>query len=614
MGCVKRYSSVESIRFWVFALLGFPSMWNLLGEPAKGTPFVQDKEPGVGSVSAARDQISFQSPFRIRAEDVVIDTGDSGGHSSPCVVDINHDGLDDLILGSFGGRFQVYRNVGSQAAPKYTPSGYLKAGDTDAKVYIYCCIGGQPRFADFDGDRVLDLIANSYDPGHCHLFRGLPGGEFAESVEVVDQKGNPVRSSHSVEYPWKSFGSFFEPTDWDDDGDLDLLIGDFDGALKLRINQGDSTAAKFAEVNQAVWSVSGPIHVKGHCCPVVGDMDGDGLWDIVVGSEDGSVTYFRNRGMPGTPEFEDGLTLVKPSPDLGYERISWSDEDIYPGIRSQVDLADMNGDGRLDLLVGDFYTAYKFRNDLSAEEKQKVSNLVASRRVQQNTFYKELSLLGAEIDKRYPGERVNSPEAKAERARAEREYFETEAGQQYQASEEQFYAALRPFIATNQTSPDAFHEFSKSHGHVWVYIQKTAISHASKAPTPQDPVGLRLAINPADGRHDEFELSLQVEVLEPYEIQAFQASPPKKPTQIELKLPSGLEPLNDWQFPKPKRSNIPGTLKSYWGTIEFTRVIKVAAGASVPSDNWIECSVLYQACDAARCLRETKSVVKVAVP
>jgi hypothetical protein len=41
--------------------------------------------------------------------------------------------------------------------------------------------------------------------------------------------------------------------------------------------------------------------------------------------------------------------------------VIWSDDDVVPGIRSQVEVTDYNGDGKLDLLVGDFYTAYDFK-------------------------------------------------------------------------------------------------------------------------------------------------------------------------------------------------------------------------------------------------------------
>lgn len=56
------------------------------------------------------------------------------GHAAPFVVDCDGDGLRDLVVGMFGndgdangGAARVYKNVGSNAAPKFTTSAPLLA-------------------------------------------------------------------------------------------------------------------------------------------------------------------------------------------------------------------------------------------------------------------------------------------------------------------------------------------------------------------------------------------------------------------------------------------------------------------------------------------------------
>jgi hypothetical protein len=117
----------------------------------------------------------FEQPVRLEAAGEVIDTGKAWGHSSPCIEDIDGDGLKDLILGDFSGKFCVYKNIGKKAAPSYRDHGYIQAGEKDAKVQIYCCIGSQPRFCDLNGDGIQDFISNSYDPGHLFFFTALAG-------------------------------------------------------------------------------------------------------------------------------------------------------------------------------------------------------------------------------------------------------------------------------------------------------------------------------------------------------------------------------------------------------------------------------------------------------
>ncbi|MFH1304107.1 MAG: VCBS repeat-containing protein, partial [Planctomycetota bacterium] len=171
----------------------------------------------------------FEKPVRLKADGKVIDTGSAWGHSSPCIEDLDGDRLDDLILGDFKGKFYYYKNVGRSDAPVYISIGKIQADGKDAKVNIYCCVGGQPRFVDLDGDGIRDFISSSYDPGYCYYFRGLPKQKFAAPIELVDKAGIPVRSSVQQKQDYQSFGSFYTPVDWDADGDFDLLIGSFDG-------------------------------------------------------------------------------------------------------------------------------------------------------------------------------------------------------------------------------------------------------------------------------------------------------------------------------------------------------------------------------------------------
>jgi hypothetical protein len=79
----------------------------------------------------------FQPPVRLKAEDGVIDSGHSWGHSSPWMVDVDGDGVKDLFVGDFSGLFRVYRNIGSNQQPRYAKAVNLKAGGVDAKVPIY---------------------------------------------------------------------------------------------------------------------------------------------------------------------------------------------------------------------------------------------------------------------------------------------------------------------------------------------------------------------------------------------------------------------------------------------------------------------------------------------
>jgi hypothetical protein len=79
----------------------------------------------------------FHAPVRLTAADGVIDSGASWGHSSPWVVDLDGDGVKDLVVGDFSGLFRFYRNEGTNEEPRYAKAVNLQADGVDAKVPIY---------------------------------------------------------------------------------------------------------------------------------------------------------------------------------------------------------------------------------------------------------------------------------------------------------------------------------------------------------------------------------------------------------------------------------------------------------------------------------------------
>ena len=422
--------------------------------------------------SAAAAEV-LEPPIRLKADGQVIDSGPAWGHSSPCAVDLNGDGVRDLLIGDFGGKFHRYLNIGSAKSPAYKMDGLLQAGGVDAEVHIYCCIGAQARFHDLDGDGIADMISNSYDPGHLYLFRGLPDQKFAAREEMLDKAGVPIRSAPVQKQVYQSFGSFYDAADWDGDGDLDILIGCFSGELKVRINEGTAKKAQFATENIEVKTSAGePLKVKAHFCPVVADWDGDGTWDIVAGSDDGSITWFRNIGDKKSPKFAAGEPLVKKHDGNGYNLLLWNDTDVRPGIRSQPEVTDYNGDGKLDLLVGDFYTAYDLKPDLSDEQKQQVKTLIAAGESGSKAFAKKMEALREDFKNRYPGDEIFSDKADKEWSAAYQALRASPESKQMEEQEKVFAQQMRPFLASTHGDGDREFDLAKPHGHVWVFIRK----------------------------------------------------------------------------------------------------------------------------------------------
>jgi hypothetical protein len=57
------------------------------------------------------------------------------GHAAPWVADMDDDGVQDLLVGQFGGgKLWMFRNVGSNKEPKLEKGVLVKAGGKDATV------------------------------------------------------------------------------------------------------------------------------------------------------------------------------------------------------------------------------------------------------------------------------------------------------------------------------------------------------------------------------------------------------------------------------------------------------------------------------------------------
>ncbi|MDH5751080.1 MAG: VCBS repeat-containing protein [Deltaproteobacteria bacterium] len=303
---------------------------------------------------------------------------DTGGSLAPRFLDVNGDGIPDLMIGDSTNLMTLYTNKGTGSRDdvwKVTKNvlGTARFGQGLRRIVI--------SSGDVDGDKDLDLVLGERG-GDILLVRNIG----KSNQPVWDKKperlgGNSARGNSA---PWL--------VDIDSDGDLDLLVGGKDGRLWLMRNRG--TAAKIQLVLEE--TSLGGIDVGSDSVPMTKDIDGDGDQDLFVGNGKGHVIFFRNEGTKDSPAFKlvstrfgnvispgnaapaffdwdadglsdmvvgnrqgfIGLALNRSGEQQEYPRdweLQTKNQEGFFGRRyAAPHFVDLNGDGLVDLLLGDF--------------------------------------------------------------------------------------------------------------------------------------------------------------------------------------------------------------------------------------------------------------------
>ena len=292
---------------------------------------------------------SAESPYMIEVtteyppEDPII----SAGQNMPTFADLDGDGDEDLYVtvlsGAYGNQlvnnFFYYKNTGSNSNPEYSyiTNNYFSMLDIFSN--------SSPELVDIDSDGDLDLfVANQYDlsetpwVGRIHFFRNMGSSSSPNYLEEQTSLLN------------ENMGQMLTPEfgDLDGDGDMDLLVGDFNGFIQYFENISTDDNLIFSFIENV-----GNIDLSGNSVPTLGDLDGDGDLDMLIGQLNGSLIFYRNGGNTSAYDFQEE-----------------SFDDIQVQSNSAPELIAMDGDEDLDLVLGSANEGLLFYRNLNSDNFQ----------------------------------------------------------------------------------------------------------------------------------------------------------------------------------------------------------------------------------------------------
>lgn len=254
------------------------------------------------------------------------------GANTLVFADIDDDGDKDLMWGDF---FEpgllILENVGTCETPAFSnrPVSFPRGDPLSTSGYNASTFGD----VDLDGDldAIVGVLGGAYNPirtaaDNLYLLAQETDGWRIVTRRLIGQIDVGAESVPAV-------------GDLDGDGDPDLFLGN-------KIDPRDPKTARiyrFENVGTAgrpVFQLAGALEAGGgfHYAPALADLDADGDLDLVLGTWNEDIQLYRNEGTPVAPRF-----AADPEPLVELTR----------GSHASPALADLDGDGDLDLVAGE---------------------------------------------------------------------------------------------------------------------------------------------------------------------------------------------------------------------------------------------------------------------
>ncbi|MCC6682467.1 MAG: VCBS repeat-containing protein [Phycisphaeraceae bacterium] len=299
------------------------------------------------------DKLAFAEPIVVEADGKPIAPF---AYVYQRLIDLDQDGLLDLVVGQSKPGMTWYRNSGTAQKPVFTDMGNICDQDDQPILTIFAI---RPYFGDLNGDGRPEMMTSTYfgcmsrllryDQQHAAGANPASGWQYQGDLQMAGRADTPV-TAQSI--------STMDPFDWDNDGDLDIVLGSEPCAPAVLVNEGTNAAPVWAPPRRLQFTDGSPVeyysievgrgsvwgpgeHYMERTQPRMTDWDGDGVTDILTGSMGLRQLWLRGKMIDGELRFEQPVAFkVDGRP-------------VDAAHRVQPAVIDYDGDGRPDLIALD---------------------------------------------------------------------------------------------------------------------------------------------------------------------------------------------------------------------------------------------------------------------